>query len=72
MRGELLALNFGDEIMKLFVKTVIVDAHSSVASQLRGYLRGQWVMVRGMMARIVNIVNGKVVLWMKKDNIYWT
>jgi hypothetical protein len=55
--------------MKLFVKTVIVDNHSSIVSQLSKYLRGQWVMVRGMMARIVNVVNGRAVLWMLKDKM---
>ena len=54
---------------KLFVATVIVDRHTTTAMQLKDYLRGQWVMVRGMMARIVNIVNGVAVLWMKKDKM---
>lgn len=52
-----------------FVKTVGVRDDRSIADQLRGYLRGQWVMVRGMRARIVNVVGSTVVLWMKDDKM---
>lgn len=58
-------------MQKLFVKTVYVnnDRGASIYAQLTGYLRGQWVNVNGMLARIVNFVNGKAVLWMKKDDM---
>lgn len=52
---------------KLFVKTVWVKSDMSVARQLRGLLKGQWVNVNGMMARVVNNVGNAVVLWMKSD-----
>lgn len=57
--------------MKLFVKTVYItnDNGNSVYAQLTGYLRGQWVNVNGMRARIVNFVNGRAVLWMQSDNM---
>lgn len=50
-----------------FVKTVIVDSNAPVASSLSGYLRGQWVFVNGMMARIVNHTGSRVVLWIPKE-----
>ena len=55
--------------MKLFVTTVYVDDNASIAAQLSCYLRGQWVMIRGMRAWIVQIVNGRAVLWMNKDKM---
>lgn len=55
--------------MKLFVTTVYVDDNAPIAAQLSSYLRGQWLMIRGMKARIVQIVNGRAVLWMNKDKM---
>lgn len=57
--------------MNLYVQTVYVSNNrgDSIADQLRGYLRGQWVRVNGMTARIVNIVNGHAVLWMQRDKM---
>lgn len=55
---------------KLFVSTVYVDRNRSVASQVNGYLRGQWVKINGMLARVVNVANGKAVLWMQRDGMF--
>lgn len=55
---------------KLYVSTVYVDRNRSVASQVNGYLRGQWVKINGMLARVVNVANGKAVLWMQRDNMF--
>lgn len=52
-----------------YVKTVGVQSDRSIASQLAGYLKGQWVYVNGMMARIVNHTGSQVVLWMKGDKM---
>jgi len=52
-----------------YVSMVGVYDDVSASAQLKGYLRGQWVYIRGMRARIVNFVNGRVVLWMKNDKM---
>lgn len=54
---------------RLYVPTIYLDRNKSIASQLRGYLRGQWVKINGMLARVVNVTNGNAVLWMKNDNM---
>lgn len=53
----------------LYVQMVAVRDNASVASQLNGYLRGQWVYINGMRARIVNHVGNQVVLWMNNDKM---
>lgn len=53
----------------LFVKTVVVSSARSLVAQLKGLLRGQWVLVNGMKARVVNFACGRVVLWMQKDKM---
>lgn len=53
--------------MKRFVKTIGVDTSKSVARQLFGFLRGQYVYVNGMMARVVNHTGNRVVLWLLRD-----
>lgn len=52
-----------------FVKAVAVNSNQSVAAQLSRYIKGQWVIINGMMARIVQVVNGRAVLWMKSDKM---
>lgn len=54
---------------KLYVSTVYVDRNKSVAAQVRNYLRGQWVKINGMLARVVNVVDGQAVLWMQRDGM---
>lgn len=55
----------------VFVKTVYVnrDKSASVAKALKGYLRGQWVEVDGLRARVVNHTGKNVVLWMMADKM---
>lgn len=55
---------------KLYVATVYLDRNRSIANQVDGYLRGQWVKLNGMLARVVNVVNGKAVLWMQRDGMF--
>jgi hypothetical protein len=55
---------------KLYVKTVYIDRNRPIASQVENYLRGQWVKINGMLARVVNVANGKAVLWMQRDNMF--
>jgi hypothetical protein len=52
-----------------FTKTVAVSSNGSVAKQLNGLLRGQWVLINGMMARIVNVTDNAAVLWMHADKM---
>lgn len=54
---------------RLYVPTIYLDRNKSIAKQLRGYLRGQWVKINGMVARVVNVTDGNAVLWMKNDNM---
>lgn len=51
----------------LFVATIVLNSNRMIADQLRGVLRGQWVLINGMMARIVNVTNTNVALWMHRD-----
>ncbi len=53
----------------IYVRMVSVDDNKSVSDQLKGYLRGQWVYIRGMRARIVNHIGNQVVLWMNNDKM---
>lgn len=61
--------NEAPAMLKLFVRTVYVNSNTSVAAALAGYLRGQWVNVNGMKARIVNHTRNRVVLWMQDDKM---
>lgn len=54
---------------KLFVHTVYVKRELSMVDQLRGLLRGNWVRVNGMKARLVSVNDKNVVLWMKSDQM---
>lgn len=54
----------------LYVPTVYIDRNRPVTDQVRGYLRGQWVKVNGMLARVVNVTNNQAVLWMQQDNMF--
>jgi len=53
----------------LFIQTVWVDRNKTVHSQTKNLLRGQWVRVNGMQARVLNILNNRAVLWMQKDKM---
>lgn len=55
---------------KLYVQTVFLDRNRSIAAQVRGFLRGQWVKINGMLARVVNVANGNAVLWMQRDGMF--
>ena len=46
----------------LFVPTVTLSTNVSIASQLKGALRGQWVILNGFKARVANHVGKSVVL----------
>ena len=54
----------------LFVQTVYLDRNQSIANQVRGYLRGQWVKINGMLARVVNVTDGQAVLYMQRDSMF--
>lgn len=54
---------------RLFVPTIYLDRNVSIVKQLAGHIRGQWVKINGMLARIVNVTKDHVVLWMKSDNM---
>jgi len=53
----------------LFVNKVAVSSNESIANQLRGYLRGQWVLINGMTARVANHTGSFVALWMQEDKM---
>lgn len=54
----------------LFVPTVFLDRNRSIADQVRNALRGQWVKINGMMARVVNVTGDTAVLWMQNDKMF--
>lgn len=56
-------------MLKPYVSTVYVSNNKSVTMQLRDYLRGQWVNINGMKARIVNVTKKQTVLYMLKDDM---
>mgnify|MGYP003688760477 CR=1 FL=1 len=53
----------------LFVKTVVLDSNKSVFQQTKNLLRGQWVFINGMMARVANNAGGVAVLMMHRDKM---
>lgn len=55
--------------MYLYVPMLAVSANAPLMNQVRGYLRGQWILINGMKARLVNVTEKNVVLWMKQDNM---
>lgn len=46
----------------LFIRKVYVQDGRSIAAQLRRLLRGQWVVINGYTARIVNHTGDRVVV----------
>ncbi len=53
----------------LFIKTVYLNSNKSIFNQTRNLLRGQWVFINGMMARVVNNAGGVAVLMMQRDKM---
>lgn len=53
----------------LYVNKIALNSNKPLMGQLRGFLRGQWVLINGMTARIVNVTEKNVVLWMHADKM---
>lgn len=53
----------------LFVQTVVLDSNKSVFNQTNKLLRGQWVFINGMLARVANTAGSVAVLMMQKDKM---
>lgn len=53
----------------LYVPTIYLDGNVSVAKQTKNLLRGQWVRINDMLARVVNVTEKNAVLWMQSDKM---